>query len=113
MKLPRPTHLILLLLILIVCLAPCLQAAEPDGLPTEHVQTAVTPQEAGNAPPRTDPSESQENIHVLKQRYGQDPTGVRARLGLCRRGHHGGHGMHRGQACPQQRYRGGERWRSR
>lgn len=44
------------------------------------------------------------DILTMKQRYRQDPTGVRARLGLCRKGKGGpGNG-------PPGGFRGGKRW---
>jgi hypothetical protein len=49
-----------------------------------------TPQPSPVAPPETI-----ENGPCLKHRYPQDPTGARARLGMCRGGEHGQGGRHR------------------
>jgi hypothetical protein len=52
------------------------------------------------------PSEDTTDILTMKQRYGHDPTGVRARLGMCRKGRYGhGKGRHR-------HFRGGNRWKT-
>jgi hypothetical protein len=56
-------------------------------------------QQAGNGQ-----TEETVDIQTLKQRYNQDSTGVRARLGMCRQGQ-GGHGGGR-----HRRHRGGEQW---
>lgn len=50
------------------------------------------------------PGEEPADLEALRQRYNQDPTGVRARLGFCGRGRGGpGCGRHR-------RGGGGPRW---
>jgi len=59
--------------------------------------SAATSAEQQDQPPRLEepqaPSDpSAEALPTLRQRYGRDATGVRARLGMCRRGHGGGHG---------------------
>ena len=64
----------------------------------------IMPFEAFTAPPEPpSPTPSQEasattenavpeDLPSLRQRYRHDATGVRARLGMCRRGHGGPHG---------------------
>jgi hypothetical protein len=98
----------LFLLLLALCMPLDLQAVETgDTTPSEAppaVQAAPPPAE-GTVQPASDgqPREQQE-LQALRQRYRQDPTGVRARLGMCRRGqggHGGGHYRHR---------HGDERW---
>jgi len=67
--------------------APAADAAVPSPAPAE-----ATPQPAAGQP------DEEEAFQALKHRYRQDPTGVRARLGLCRRGQGergGGHHHHR------------------
>lgn len=72
--------------------APCWREGAPDGRETTAGQDAD-----GTGP----------DLQTLKQRYLHDPTGVRARLGMCRRGQDG-HGPHRGGQ--QRRHRGAEPW---
>ena len=76
--------------------------------PCKNAQATMSPtagdsgnkeQETGKAAP-----EEKADIRAMKQRYGQDPTGVRARLGMCRGGK-GGQG-----GGPHRRFRGGNRW---
>ncbi|MBV5318669.1 MAG: hypothetical protein JZU50_12780 [Desulfobulbaceae bacterium] len=83
--------------------APAPAAAQPV------IQSAaVIPPTTPNLPAPPDPSQAApgetNDLNALRQRYGHDPTGVRARLGLCGRGQGGpGCGQHR-------RYRGGNQW---
>jgi hypothetical protein len=44
------------------------------------------------------------DFRAMKRRYGRDATGVRARLGMCRKGENGQSGG------PHRRFRGGDRW---
>jgi hypothetical protein len=87
----------------------------------------VTSAEQQDHPPRleepqTTTEPSAETLPALRQRYGRDATGVRARLGMCRRGHGGhgkgcdegrgkGHGPRRGQQhrCPLEEQQGEKR----
>ena len=119
MKLPRGNNPLLVLLLLTLCLPLGLQAAEPGDRVTPE---AAASSQAGTAPPAealsplpavdegaTPPasgrqSEERATFQAMKQRYRQDPTGVRARLGMCRRGQEG-HG-----GGPHRRHRGGEQW---
>ncbi len=73
-------------------------SASPAGMPAAEATTATVEQPATN--------ENAMGIHALRQRYGHDPTGVRARLGMCRRGRDGhGKGRHR-------HLHGGNRWKT-
>jgi len=91
-----------LLLCLALILSGWLQAT------THAAETSVQGQ--ANAPagstaeqqPKPLPPETPDDTPSVQQQYPQDPTGVRARLGMCRKGQggHGGGGHHR-------RFRGG------
>ncbi|MDD2465077.1 MAG: hypothetical protein PHI97_13855 [Desulfobulbus sp.] len=59
-------------------------------------QPAATSPEDKVEQPANPTAQSAEELQALRQRYGQDPTGARARLGMCRRGYGGGHGNGRG-----------------
>jgi len=74
---------------------PCTAGAPPVPRPAAEAPTQETAEAApGNAA----------DLDATKQRYDRDPTGVRARLGLCGRGKGGpGCGRHR-------RYHGGNQW---
>lgn len=74
---------------------PC--AANPDPtLPSPEAEATSTRAQG--------PGEEPADLEALRQRYNQDPTGVRARLGFCGRGR-GGPG------CGRHRYGGGgPRW---
>lgn len=56
-------------------------AAQTAGVVSKTEQTQAV-QPAPSSTPQTPAEEMQQ----LRMRYGQDPTGVRARLGMCRRG---------------------------
>lgn len=89
--------------------------------------SAATSAEQQNHPPRleepqTTTEPSAETLPTLRQRYDRDATGVRARLGMCRRGHGGhgkrgeegrgeGHGPRHGQQhrCPLEEQQGEKR----
>ncbi len=89
--------------------------------------SAATSAEQQDHPPRLEEPQattepSAETLPTLRQRYGRDATGVRARLGMCRRGHGGhgkgcdegrgeGHGPRRGQQyrCPLEEQQGEKR----
>lgn len=119
MKPPRGNNPLLVLLLLTLCLPLGLQAAEPGDRATPE---AAAPSQAGAAPPaeavspspaldegatppaNNDQTEERATFQAMKQRYRQDPTGVRARLGMCRKGQ-AGHG-----GGPHRRHRGGEQW---
>lgn len=66
---------------------PMLWAEEVANGPTDPPEATKIEQPAKPAAPQ-----DEEDLRVLRQRYGQDRTGVRARIGMCRRGHGGGHG---------------------
>ncbi len=80
-----------------------LHAAEGDaGASAENKVTATAPTGNEQQQTKTVPPEETVDMRTLREQYRQDPTGVRARLGMCRRGqggHGGGHHRH---------YRGGE-----
>lgn len=119
MKLPRGNNPLWVLLLLTLFLPLGLQAAEPGD---RAAPEAAAPSQAGTAPPAEavspnqaldegatppasgDQTEEKATFQAMKQRYRQDPTGVRARLGMCRRGQDG-HG-----GGPHRRHRGGEQW---
>lgn len=88
MRLPNSSHL---LAVMAVALLLRLTWPMPIAAAQPHEPAAKTEQ-VENA---TEPSmETSEDLPTLRQRYGQDATGVRARLGMCRHGH-GGHGQWR------------------
>lgn len=66
---------------------PMLWAAEVASGPTDPPEAARIEQ-----PAKPVEQQGEEDLRELRQRYGQDRTGVRARIGMCRRGHGGGHG---------------------
>lgn len=111
MKPPRGNNPLLVLLLLTLCLPLGLQAAEPGDRVTPE---AAAPSQTGTAPPALDEGPTppasgdqtgeQAAFQAMKKRYRQDPTGVRARLGMCRRGQAGHDGG------PHRRHRGGEQW---
>lgn len=114
-----PPLLVLLLLTFFLPLGP--RASERDtraGAEAATTTAATPPPATGEALPAPPPAEAapppagcgqaddREAFRTLKQRYRQDPTGVRARLGMCRRGQddHGGW---------RHRHRhGGEQWQN-
>jgi len=82
-------------------------AADPNTAPPcRAVQESTSPNAAGDKEQETGTTtpEEEANIRAMNQRYGQDATGVRARLGMCRQGQ-GGQG--RGY---RHRFRGGNQW---
>ncbi len=100
-----------LILLLLLGLELGIRAAQsaPQSTPpcvTEAARTTRPTVEKTVSETTAAPSEETADILTMKQRYGHDPTGVRARLGMCRRGQgrhgHGG-GRHR-------QFRGGNRW---
>lgn len=122
MQLHRTSLCLLLLLLWLIVSGPLpLWADAPVGsaVPAPAIEQPAAPSSGATtiAPPSTEPTRPADDnqravpsdIQVLKERYGQDPTGVRARLGMCRRGP-GGQGMHRGQNGHHRHWRGGERW---
>lgn len=68
-------------------------AAETET-PTTAAPAAPSPESASQPSPAA-PPDTIEDGPCLKHRYPQDPTGARARLGMCRRGEHGQGGRHR------------------
>jgi len=75
---------------------PCTTGAPPVNQPAAEAAT----QESTEATPG-----NIDDLDATKQRYDRDPTGARARLGLCGRGKGGpGCGRHRG-------HHGGNQWR--
>lgn len=117
---PRGNTSFIILLLLTLCLPLGLQAAEPGDRATPEAAapsqagTAPLPAEAVPPPPALDEgttppasggqTEERAAFQAMKQRYRQDPTGVRARLGMCRRGQAWQDGG------PHRRHRGGEQW---
>jgi hypothetical protein len=115
MKLLRRNNTLLLLLLLAFSLPLLLRAAETDNrapseapvaYPPANSATSVTPVPDGAEQQQADNGQTEETVDIqtLKQRYNQDSTGVRARLGMCCKGK-GGHGGGR-----HRRHRGGEQW---
>ena len=105
MKLPRRNNLFLWFFFLAIMLPLPLHAAEGDvGTSAENKVTATAP--TGNEQQQTKavPPDETVDMQTLREQYRQDPTGVRARLGMCRKGQ-GGHGG----GC-HRRHRGGEQW---
>ncbi len=93
----RPSPFIALLFFAVI-LWPLHVLADETG---KEKTEASPPQVEQPAPPLQ--GQSEEDMRALRQRYGKDPTGVRARLGLCRRGHGRGHGMGHGRCRGQGR----------
>lgn len=114
--------LALLALLLLACCPPHLQAAEAE--PQQSATASAAPSEQATRPapncpaahpPTADAQQTQQadtdnedDLHTLRQRYRHDPTGVRARLGMCRRGQGGGYGPHGGRHGGGQQRR--QRW---
>lgn len=74
-------------------------APVPPGIETPAIQSTKTTEQ-----PSSDGSpDAGEDVQSLKQRYPHDPTGVRARLCMCRRGEQGHDGR-------RHRFHGGQRW---
>ena len=99
----KPVHLHTLLLGLVLTalvLMPFVAfTAPPEPQPAAHEQ--VSPATADTTAP--------EDLPSLRHRYRHDATGVRARLGMCRRGHGGPHGN--GQRVDEEAGRGPGRGR--
>ncbi|WP_319588405.1 hypothetical protein [uncultured Desulfobulbus sp.] len=115
MKLLRRNNTLFLLLLLAFSLPLLLLAAKADNrapseapvaYPPANSESSVTPVPDGGEQQQADNGQTEETVDIqtLKQRYNQDSTGVRARLGMCRQGQNG-HGG--GRHC---RHRGGEQW---
>jgi hypothetical protein len=115
MKLLRRNNTLFFLLLLAFSLPLLLYAAETDNrapseapvaYPSVTSAPSVTPVPDEGEQRQADNGQTEETVDIqtLKQRYNQDSTGVRARLGMCRQGQ-GGHGGGR-----HHRYRGGEQW---
>jgi len=124
MKLQRVNNSLLVLLILLSCVCPwhtqADEAASPAAAAPAAAQTpcpVAAPCWREAAADDRDPSAGQDadgtnaDLQTLRQRYLQDPTGVRARLGMCRRGRDG-HGPHGGphRGGHQRRHRWAESW---
>jgi|GEM_PF-3178657 len=123
---PRLSHPTPLLLILVLALTLLLgpgpaATADQDGTtatPAATPRERIPPCAADESPParpaadaeavESEASEGQPDeavdFRAMKRRYGRDATGVRARLGMCRKG---GNGQNGG---PHRHFRGGERW---
>lgn len=107
---PVPSRLLAATLALL--LATVAVAAEPEPLPAAPCVEArlLETDPAGAAAPARPATGADSgqgpDIGILKRRYGHDPTGARARLGMCRRGQHP-HPLH--NDGPHRRHRGGER----
>ena len=86
--------------------AAALTPPEQSSSPSQTVNKAIPA--AGTQPAKAAQSEEeaeQPDINTMKQRYDQDPTGARARLGMCRKGM-----RQDGQGGRHRRFRGGHRW---
>lgn len=123
---PNLTNLFALLaLLLLTCCPPWrLQAAEAEPQQSATASPAPSeqaPRPAPNCPAAYPPTadgqqtqqadsvqDNEDDLQTLRQRYRHDPTGVRARLGMCRRGQGGGHGPHGGRHGGGQQRR--QRW---
>jgi hypothetical protein len=116
MKLRHRYSIFLFLALLVFFVPPILHGAEmcngapakaPAELSPADAAPSVLPQPEEGAKKQAANSQTEETneLQTLKQRYNKDSTGVRARLGMCRK-EQGGHGGH------HRRYRGGERWNS-
>ncbi|MGE4559477.1 MAG: hypothetical protein AB7E77_04720 [Desulfobulbus sp.] len=81
-----PRRLLIILLFPLLLWSPLLAADEGINQAAEAPRDQQIEQPAN---PAADEQEA-EDLQALRQRYGQDRTGVRARLGMCRRGHGGG-----------------------
>ncbi|MDR2550291.1 MAG: hypothetical protein LBD10_08860 [Desulfobulbus sp.] len=89
----RIRPLFLLLLFLIWLPFDGQTAGPPATAPTPAPPAAMPPENSSGqpvGPPRTE-SDQEKEYQDLRHRYRHDPTGVRARLGMCREEHDGGH----------------------
>ncbi|MGD9949215.1 MAG: hypothetical protein AB7U29_12150 [Desulfobulbus sp.] len=89
--LTSPRTLLLIFFAALLLWPLVLRADESSNKPVETAPNSTV--EQSGPPPE---AQNSEDLQALRQRYGQDPTGVRARLGMCRRGHGGGLGNGRG-----------------
>lgn len=91
----KPSYLHNLLLVLVVTAL----------LLTPFAAFTATPEPQPAAPEQTSPAAADttapEDLPSLRQRYRHDATGVRARLGMCRRGHGGPHGNGQRARCDE------------
>ena len=116
----RPNHFFVLLLLVLLLAGPAmLFAATPEEQTTPEPDSIPKVQQ-----PAAEQDNESAELEALHQQYHQkDPTGVRARLGMCRRDHARGHGRmgqgkgkgygrrHGGQAGPHHRWQqGDEAW---
>lgn len=88
------------LLVLLIGVATLSLFDLPRGIAAETETQTTAPStgpspESASQPSPAPPPETIEDGPCLKHRYPQDPTGARARLGMCRRGEHGQGGRHR------------------
>jgi hypothetical protein len=90
----RPLVLLIVVAALSLFDLPRVIAAEETETQTTATPAAPSPESAVQ-PPEAAPPDTIEDGPCLKHRYPQDPTGARARLGMCRRGEHGQGGRHR------------------
>jgi hypothetical protein len=122
MKLQRVNNSFFALLILLCCVCPWQTQADEAAPPaTAAPAAAQTPCPAPGPCCRKAAADNkalvagqnadgtEPDLQALKQRYQNDATGVRARLGMCRRGH-GPHGGPHGGGGQQCRHRGTEPW---
>jgi len=118
---PRLRHTAPLLYILVLALALLLgtetaATADQDSstpTPAATTQGRIPPCAAEKSPLIRPAAEAEAvgqsdeavDFRAMKRRYGRDATGVRARLGMCRKGNGQSGGPHR-------HFRGGDRWNS-
>jgi hypothetical protein len=76
---------------------PCAAEGSPPVRPAADAEAVEPAAPGGQADQAID-------CRAMKRRYSRDATGVRARLGMCRKG---GNGQSGG---PHRHFRGGERW---
>ncbi|WP_310598728.1 hypothetical protein [Desulfobulbus sp.] len=91
----RIRPLFLLLLLFLIWLPFDGRAAGPAGPPSAEPApappAAMPPDNATGQPVEPPRPKSEQEYRELRHRYRHDPTGVRARLGMCREEHGGGH----------------------
>ena len=75
------------------CFDPSMAGAAETEIPATATQAVPSPESTPQPNPAAQP-DTIEDGPCLKHRYPQDPTGTRARLGMCRRGEQGRGGRH-------------------
>lgn len=97
----RALFLLFLLLIGLAFDGRATETTEPPPAAATTVPQDTATAEAGGQPAgEENRAEAGEEYQHLRHRYRQDPTGVRARLGMCRGGGHCGQHRHRHGGSP-------------